>query len=260
MSKIGLITTCAPFVGEKKFIQELAFYSWSLQDNIDVVVLGNDYGVKQICERFNFIHHPDVRTARDLGINNPAILLNDGFQRVLSTLSDVSSFLWLNSDLILVTSDIFSIIPNLTEKQDFSGGVGLRRDYDNWNYLQEIDSLPLIFEQVVQTFEKESKLHGFHGIDLFFWSYDLFKYLSREIPPFIANGWRTDHYFNYFLFKNAKNRYDVSEVANIVHLTHKTSIQETKEWQQSHEHNKLLFPYGKDLSFPAPKKVYKDGK
>jgi len=252
---IDFIVTCAPFLGDKLPIQETAFHSWSLQKDFNVIVLGNDLGVKKFCEKYNFCHVPNIDSARSIGIDNDAILLSDGFKKSIKFLRG-DAVIWANSDLALVTSDCGEKMEFFSSKHssDF-GGIGFRRDLAIWEEIYAISSVKKRFKMIKNNYQEKTTLHPSHGIDIFFWSKELFISLSNMLPSFIANGWRTDHYFNHILLKLTKNRYDISDVIQFVHPSHATGIQETAGWKNSHEHNKKLFPYGQDFNLTFPKKI-----
>lgn len=252
---VDFIVTCAPFLGDKLAIQETAFYSWSLQKDFNVIVLGNDIGTKKFCKKYNFCHVPNIDSARSIGIDNDAILLSDGFKKSIKFLrGDIA--IWANSDLTLITPDCEKQIQFLFNKHssDF-GGIGFRRDLDVWKEIYAISSMEKRFEAIKNNHQEKTTLHPSHGIDIFFWSKELFTSLVDVLPSFIANGWRTDHYFNHVLLKLTKNRYDISDVIQFIHPSHATNIQETVGWKNSHEHNKKLFPYGKDFDLIFPEKI-----
>lgn len=76
MNSLTLVSVCKPWRGRDAAFQQAAFASWA-KLNTPVVLCGRDDGVADACERFGFIHEPDVRTGNDIGLNSPAPLLSD---------------------------------------------------------------------------------------------------------------------------------------------------------------------------------------
>ena len=61
--KIVIFTTCKPFEGDDAWRQEQAIKSWTLLEGMEkkIIVVGNDKGTKEICDKYNLIHEPQVR-------------------------------------------------------------------------------------------------------------------------------------------------------------------------------------------------------
>ena len=62
--KLIIFTTCKPFIGDDEWRQAQAIKSWILLENIEkkIIIMGNDEGTKEICEKYNLIHEPNIKT------------------------------------------------------------------------------------------------------------------------------------------------------------------------------------------------------
>ena len=61
--KLIIFTTCKPFINDDAWRQEQAIKSWTMLEGMDkiIIVMGNDKGTKEICQKYNIIHEPEVK-------------------------------------------------------------------------------------------------------------------------------------------------------------------------------------------------------
>ena len=62
--KLIIFTTCKKFLGDDKWRQEQAIKSWTLLKGIEIkiVIIGNDEGTEELCNKYNLIHEPKVKS------------------------------------------------------------------------------------------------------------------------------------------------------------------------------------------------------
>ena len=161
--KLIFITTCKAFKDDIAWKQEQSMKSWTLLDDkgtidIKIIVVGNDDGVKDICDTYNFIHRPDIKTLG--GVPYLADMLEIGYEYG----NDDDVFFWTNSDMTYGQDLIDTILefkshPVCGQDKNYMM-VGRRWD---WSTPRIIDNI--INENILQTIIQESTLHATCGID-----------------------------------------------------------------------------------------------
>jgi hypothetical protein len=171
------ITTCKPFKNNIAWKQEQSMKSWTLLDgknqlDIKIVVVGNDYGVKEICEKYNFIHKPDIKTFGTV----PYLvdMLELGYEHG----NDDDIFFWTNSDMTYGQNLIDTILEFKSGNQDKNYMmVGQRWD---WAVPRIIDNI--LDTDILQTIIQESTLHATCGIDYIIHSKTtMVRYLDKKL-------------------------------------------------------------------------------
>lgn len=129
--KLIMFTTCKPMVGNDKLHQEQAIQSWVKLKGIEIkiIVFGNDYGVKEICDKYNLTHIPQVENI----VNVPKVKAM--FEKSASFAQPDDIMLWVNADIIFFQDLIINVNNFLEEKnrkniKDFVL-VGARLDWNN---------------------------------------------------------------------------------------------------------------------------------
>ena len=80
MKQVTFVCCPKPFLPEFKIVQTNALLSWkNLKITKNVVVTGNDAGVKEFCEKHNLIHEPNVE-------------VNEWNTPLISSIFDLGSF------------------------------------------------------------------------------------------------------------------------------------------------------------------------
>ena len=62
MPQISICSTPKSFIGHIGLIQENAIRSWLTNPDIEVILCGNEYGVKEMAEKYKTKHIPDIKT------------------------------------------------------------------------------------------------------------------------------------------------------------------------------------------------------
>jgi hypothetical protein len=136
--KLIIFTTCKPFVGDDAWRQEQAIKSWTLLEGMEtkIIVIGNDKGTKEICEKYNLIHEPNIRNIE--GVPYLHAMLEIG-----TSYAEKDDFLlWTNSDMIYFNDMIQNILAFKEIKvqhniQNFAL-IGARMDWHNPQILSDL--------------------------------------------------------------------------------------------------------------------------
>jgi hypothetical protein len=136
--KLIIFTTCKPFIGDDAWRQEQAIKSWTLLEGIDkiIIVVGNDDGTKEICEKYNLIYEPVIKNL--VGIPYLHSMLEIGVKY-----ADKDDYLlWTNSDMIYYNDMVRNILEfdKIKIKQNLSNFslVGGRMDWHNPKILTDL--------------------------------------------------------------------------------------------------------------------------
>ncbi len=143
--KLIIFTTCKPFIGDDAWRQEQAIKSWTLLEGIEkkIIVMGNDEGTREICEKYNLIHEPNIKTLNDVPY------LHDMFVIANKYANDHDILLWTNSDMIyfqqMITA-IYSFKINYQHEKNYLL-VGQRIDWHNPKIIPNL-TYSLFFEKI----------------------------------------------------------------------------------------------------------------
>ena len=112
--KLIIFTTCKPFINDDKWRQEQAIKSWTLLENIEkkIIIIGNDIGTKEICEKYNLIHEPNIKTLDGVPY------LYEMFLTANNYANNDDIMLWTNSDMIYFQDMITTILNFKQQKPD----------------------------------------------------------------------------------------------------------------------------------------------
>ena len=135
--KLIIFTTCKPFIGDDDWRQEQAIKSWTLLQGIEkkIIILGNDEGTKEICDKYNLIHEPDIKTLDGVPYLYKMFLIANNYA------NDEDVMLWTNSDMIYFQDMIDNILTFKKYKPDERNYllVGGRIDWYNPKILEKLD-------------------------------------------------------------------------------------------------------------------------
>ena len=134
--KLIIFTTCKPFKDDDAWRQEQAIKSWTLLEGMEkkIIVIGNDEGSKEICEKYNLIHEPEVRNLHGIPY------LYSMFEIANKYANNEDVMLWTNSDMIYYNTMIESIKFFKENKPDIDNYllVGARIDWMNPKILSDL--------------------------------------------------------------------------------------------------------------------------
>jgi hypothetical protein len=128
-----IFSTCKSFKGDDDWRQTQAILSWTKLEGIrkKIILIGNDYGINEICQKYNLIHWPEVKTLDNI----PYV---DSMFKIAYKFADNNDYLmWCNSDIIFFNDLIKNILE--FEKLRFSNKIhfnnfiltGQRHDWHN---------------------------------------------------------------------------------------------------------------------------------
>jgi len=153
--KIVFVTTCKPFIGEAKFIQEQSILSWfNLKDiEIKIIIIGNETGVKELCDKYNFINRNDVKKLKVFPYISEMLRIANEYA------NNDDIIIWTNADIVY-NQTLVNTIKKFKKYFDYKDFllVGQRLDWKNY---KKID---LSNEELICII-KESTYHVPCGID-----------------------------------------------------------------------------------------------
>ena len=208
MTQLTLFTAPKPFVDPHiDLIQRNTMHNWlALGEGIEVVMIGNESGIGDVCNELNILHLPDVK-CNDLG--TPLISSIFDLARAVNN----SPYLaYVNADILFLPGILDSLKRIASSKRQFLG-VGQRWDLDvesNISFTNDWDSV--LKERV----HHKGKLHGQTGSDYFIFPRSCFE----ELPDFAVGraGWD-----NWMIFKARWEHWpvvDMTKTLMIVHQNH----------------------------------------
>ena len=205
---LTLFTTCKPFVGNVARLQRNALRSWALGPLCNVVVFGDEPGVREICEDFGFCQVPTVeRTA----LGTP--LVSHLFEAVENaTRADLLAF--VNADIML-TSDLIAAFEAVQNR--FERFLMIARRW-NVDLAEDWDFMSPSWEAKLRAYVRE---HGtiepsYGGVDLFVYRRGLWKHLQ----PFAIGRTRWDSALIYEARKLGAPVIETTRVVTAVHPNH----------------------------------------
>ena len=185
-------------------IQRNTLLNWlALGEDVEVVVIGDDPGIAEICQELHIQQLPDVRS-NDLGTP----LISSIFE-MAREVNDSPFLAYGNAD-ILFLPDLLAAVKHLAEKKEQFLAVGQRWDVD----VKEPINFGLGWEtRLHERVKCEGKLHGQTGSDYFIYPRTCF----REIPDFAVGraGWD-----NWMIFKARWENLSVIDLSDTVKVLH----------------------------------------
>jgi hypothetical protein len=100
-----IFTTCKPFQGDDAWKQDQAIKSWTQLNGIrkKIIIIGNDIGIKEVSQKYNLIHCPNVKTLENIPF------LDSMFEIANSYADNNDYMMWCNSDIIFFNDLIKNI-------------------------------------------------------------------------------------------------------------------------------------------------------
>ena len=205
MSRVTIFTIPKPFMGHINIIQRNAIQSWlSLRPACEIILLGDDEGVKETAEEFDVLHVPDVEKNE---FGTP--LLSSAFSSA-QKLAKNNILMYANSDVIF-TQDLIEAVQRV-DKPAFLM-CGRRWDLD---VTEEIDFEDREWsDRLLERVNNEGEPHGLSGIDYFTFPRNLI-----NMPPFAVGrpGW--DSWVIYDMRTRGIPVIDATEAITVIHQNH----------------------------------------
>lgn len=187
-------------------IQRNAIQSWCrLEPKCEIILFGNDYGIKEVAEEFGLINIGDIKKNE---FGTP--LLDFVFEKA-QQIASKDILCYVNADIIL-TSNFISIIEQINLKKFLLIGKRCNKDID---YELDFDSA-YTENQLIELANKNGYIESEWAIDYFVFN----KGLINKMPAFAVGraGW--DNWFIY----NARRRripvVDITKSTFVIHQNH----------------------------------------
>ena len=204
---LTIFTTFKPFTDSHiKTIQRNALQSWLLlRPRPEVIVFGNDQGVKEVAKEFGVLHVPKIETKQGLP------LISSLFMQA-QRIAKFPLLCYTNGDIIFMQDVISAINAIFTNAKQFLA-VGRRYDYA---LTEALDFTGDWQKRLQQGVASKSALHGYSGIDYFIFP----KGLYRDIPPLVVGRGGWDNWMIYSVRKQGIAVIDITQATTVVHQEH----------------------------------------
>jgi hypothetical protein len=193
------------FEGHTKVIQRNAIKSWiSLTPKPELILLGVDRGVKEVCNEFGLKHIPNI-DYNEFGTP----FYSDVFEKGQKG-AECDIVCYVNADIIL-TNSLMKAVSYVSDKKKNFMLVGRRGDIRVTN--------PLNFENresFAGNLLKCSRLCSKFAIDYFVFPKGMF----RNLPPFVLGRPSFDNWLLYKTRKMGITLIDATSVVNVFHQKH----------------------------------------
>ena len=197
-----------PFQGLEAIIQRNAILSWTkLTPRPEIILLGDDEGVADICMELGLKHEPDLKR-NDCGTP----LLDDLFFKA-QQLADTEILFYVNADIILF-NDIMQAISICSSQFEEFLLVGRRWDYDQ---LELIDFFTMSWDSLLKNHVTSTGvLHFPTGMDYFAFRPGLWSH----IPPFALGRMAWDTWMLHTLLEKKSQVIDGTQFVTAFHQNH----------------------------------------
>ena len=187
-------------------IQRNAIKSWTLlKPKPEIILVGNDEGVSEICREFNLIHIPEIERNE---YGTP--LLNSIFSEAERVASH-QLMCYINADIILMSDFMKAIEAVINQMKPPFLLIGRRYD------LEINELLSFEFEDYLYSLlRKKGKLHPPTGLDYFVFTKGLF----GEIPPFAIGRFAFDNWLIWRAKSKGVPVVDLTSQSTVIHQAH----------------------------------------
>jgi hypothetical protein len=208
MPLITLFTAPKPFIDPHiNIIQRNTLKNWiALGKDVEVVVVGDEPGIKEVCAELNVVHLANVRCNKE---GTP--LISSIFQ-LARDVNDSPFLMYSNADILLLP-ELVLVVRKLAEKTDHFLGVGERWDLD----IKDLKDFSGEWAGMLRTQVKSSGVrHKRTGSDYFIFPRTCF----NNIPDFAVGraGW--DNWMIYQARWQGWPLIDLSKVLTVIHQNH----------------------------------------
>jgi hypothetical protein len=205
---ITLFACPKPFTGHFDVIQRNSIKSWlHLKPKPEILLLGNDEGVAEVCKELGLIHIPEIEK-NEYGTPLVSSVFSIGQER-----ASYPTVCYINSDIILMC-DFIRAAETVTEKMTKFLFLGQRWDLDVRGML---DFDTVAWEGHIKSLLKQDGvLHAQTGIDFFAFP----KGMYTNIPPFAIGRLAWDNWLVWRARKDGIPVIDVTKAVKIVHQNH----------------------------------------
>lgn len=223
--KLIIFTTCKPFIDDDAWRQEQAIRSWLELKGIEIkiIVLGNDFGTKDVCEKYNLIHEPIIKSIEGVPYLNDMFIIANKY----ANKEDV--MLWTNSDMIFF-NDIIESIKNFKKQFPYEDNYALFGSRIDWANPKILDNFNHFFQNIkinngsvtdvlhTDSSHHECYLHAPCGIDYVIHSKSTYE--NRIDPNLVIAGTGHDMILVGTAIKKDFLTCDISESCKVIHQNH----------------------------------------
>ena len=228
--KLIIFTTCKPFIDDDAWRQEQAIKSWMLLEGMEkqIIIIGNDAGTKEICEKHNLTHEPNIKTL--LGVP----YLYSMFEIANKYATDDDVLLWTNADMLYFNTMITCIKSfkrNLAVNElkkylligrriDWFNPRKLKHEDLNENIIKNINwhNTQSVQVSLMESLNYECAYHQMTGIDYVIHSKSTF--VDIIDPNLVIAGWRHDMVLVGAGISNNIFTCNISDVNPCIHQNH----------------------------------------
>ena len=184
-------------------IQRNAIKSWTLLEDVEVILLGNESGIAEVAKEFGVKHFPNVKT------NESGTPLISSMFEIARENSNSDFLCIINSDMILM-DDFVEVARRSRLQCDKFVLLSQRWDYD---IASPIDFANGWQSQLRETVRKQNQLHRPAGSDFFLFP----KSCYQDIPNFTIGraGWD-----NWMIYKARKENWAVIDCTPSIMIVH----------------------------------------
>lgn len=201
-------------------IQINAIKSWKkLNADIEIILLGNEEGIKEIAEKYNLVHVPDIEYSK---FGTPFI--NSVFKKAREK-AKYDILCYINCDII-TPSNFSQLTKSIPKEKEFLI-IGRRWDLDVTHYINYNDSN--WENDIYKELDNKGIPHAPSGIDYFVFR----KSSLKNFPPFAIGGYAWDNWIVYNSNKNEYATVNATDYIKIIHQNHEYNIKNKKERKQS---------------------------
>jgi len=208
MPLLTLFTAPKPFVDPHiTLIQRNTLCNWlALGEDVEIVVIGDEPGIAEVCAELNIQHLPDVRCN---ALGTPLI---SGIFDLGRSVNHSSCLMYSNADILFMPDLVDTVRLLIREKEKFLA-VGQRYDLD---ICEAISFSKGWAESLALRVQMDAILHRQTGSDYFIYSRSCFK----QIPDFAVGraGWD-----NWMIFRARWQHWpvvDASKAITVIHQNH----------------------------------------
>jgi hypothetical protein len=184
-------------------IQRNAIKSWTLLEDVEIILLGNESGIAEIAKEFNIKHFPNVK------VNERGTPLISSMFEIARENSSSELLCIINADMILM-NDFVEVARRSRLQRDKFVSLSQRWDYDITSPLDFSEGWESKLRENVL---KQNQLHRPAGSDFFLFP----KNCYQDIPNFTIGraGWD-----NWMIYKARKENWAVIDCTPSVMIVH----------------------------------------
>lgn len=205
---LTIFSTPKNFEGMFDIIQTNAINSWrALGDDIEIIIIGDSIGAKEIAENVNGIHVPDVEKS-----SKGVPFLSDLF-RIANNIAKYDLLTFINADIIL-PNNFIQLLKSSKLKANRFLIIGHRWDLN----ITKLINFDDVKNNKIYWFEmlKQAKKHPASGIDYFVFKKNTF----GKLPDFSVGRFGYDNWLIWYARRNLIRVIDISDHVKVIHQNH----------------------------------------